>query len=89
VITNPTYQVNQTSYAEPRLVFGRTHFLILKDFLPYGRTEKHFPLWNIGSPEATPKTMQAVNTDADFLTRHASQIASRFHHPSNLGCEPA
>src|SRR5882724_5521536 len=30
-----------------------------------GRTEQHFPWRNIGSPGATPKTMEAVNSDAD------------------------
>ena len=28
--------------------------------------------------------MQAVNSDADFLTRHAAQIASRFHHTAKI-----
>jgi len=28
--------------------------------------------------------MEAVNSDADFLTRHAVQIASRFHHTAKI-----
>jgi hypothetical protein len=28
--------------------------------------------------------MQAVNTDADFLIRHAAQIASLFHHIAKI-----
>jgi len=45
---------------------------------------------NISFPSATPKTMQAVNSNADFLTRHATQICpSRFlprrRHGSLLG----
>jgi hypothetical protein len=28
--------------------------------------------------------MEAVNSDADFLTRHAAQIASRFHHAAKI-----
>src|SRR5258708_3847500 len=28
--------------------------------------------------------MQAVNTDADFLTRHAAQMPSRFHHTAKI-----
>ena len=39
---------------------------------------------NIGSPAATPKTLEAVNSDADFLTRHAVQVASRFHHTAKI-----
>ena len=49
-----------------------------------GRTEKHFLWRNIGSPSATPKTMESVNSDADFLTRHAAQTASRFHHTAKI-----
>jgi hypothetical protein len=28
--------------------------------------------------------MEAVNTDADFLTRRAVQIVSRFHHTAKI-----
>src|SRR5713226_1008440 len=28
--------------------------------------------------------MEAVNSDADFLTRHAAQIASRSHHTAKI-----
>jgi len=28
--------------------------------------------------------MQAVNTDADFLTRHAAQMPSRFHDAAKI-----
>src|SRR5215468_3736751 len=39
---------------------------------------------NIGSPGATRKTMQVVNSDADLLSRHVAQMASRFHHTTKI-----
>jgi hypothetical protein len=49
-----------------------------------GRTEKRFPWRNIGSPLATPKMVKVVNSGADFLTRRATQIASRFHDAAKI-----
>src|SRR5215831_14717644 len=39
---------------------------------------------SIGSPGATRKTMQVVNSDADLLSRHVAQMASRFHHTTKI-----
>jgi hypothetical protein len=52
-------------------------------YYPYA-AENQFPQRNIGSPRATPKMMQAVNSDADVWPRHAAQIASRFHHTTKI-----
>jgi hypothetical protein len=38
----------------------------------------------LGSPLATPKTVKVVNSGADFLTRRATQMASRFHDAAKI-----
>src|SRR5215467_10204150 len=50
----------------------------------YHWPENNFRSGNIGSPGATRKTMQVVNSDADLLSRHAPQMASRFHHTTKI-----
>src|SRR5258706_16130222 len=53
-------------------------------YLESARLRNNFRSGISGPPAATPKTMQAVNSDADFWTRHAAQIASHFHHTAKI-----